>query len=456
MSAKACTLLMFSILVITHVSAQDILQSEFRLDNSCGFATCVVPPTQISSASNSTLYAAVGVNPGNNGQVIVTSADGLCSGVDIYSTQSAGANWSQSCMQPQPGTQPTYWSSMDYGLQNYAYITSVELSLMDGAQERLIVSSSKDGGTTWHTPVALYRASSNINSPQVTVDRNAKSPFKEAVYLISVSHSSFYTAHVNVSHSYDRGRTWSTVTLDSKASPIWEDFPDVAIGNDGTVFAAWIMCKPKNVWGGCGGIRTPILFSKSIDGGVTWSPPMQVAQPTIAPPLGDTALWGIIPNTLAEATNMPVLAVDHSNSANAGTLYMTYYNWTGSQMQVMLMSSRDGGTTWSKPGRVTNSSFGDEFFPWVSVSQDGVVGVTWLDRRNDLTNTNYQPFYAVSQDGGKTFKGHQPLSQNFTVPFIGPPFVSFRNHAWAGKTLYATWLDSSTGEYEVMLGGVQF
>ena len=82
------------------------------------------------------------------------------------------------------------------------------------------------------------------------------------------------------------------------------------------------------------------------------------------------------------------------------------------------------------------------------------VGVTWLDRRKD--RDHYQPYYAISKDGGATFTGDQPLSDVLSDPHIVYDFGAFRTHTWAGNTLYATWTDTRTGIGQIFFGGVQF
>jgi hypothetical protein len=56
----------------------------------------------------------------------------------------------------------------------------------------------------------------------------------------------------------------------------------------------------------------------------------------------------------------------------------------------------------------------DPFFPSLSVSPTGLVGVSWLDRRNDPADVKYQAFAAISTDGGQTFPNnatHQGILQ---------------------------------------------
>src|SRR5205823_4093868 len=75
-----------------------------------------------------------------------------------------------------------------------------------------------------------------------------------------------------------------------------------------------------------------------------------------------------------------------------------------------LAYSADKGKTWSAPAVVNDDrSFADRerkrdhILPAVTVNKDGVVGVTWYDRRESADNLGWRVRMAVSLDGGETF-----------------------------------------------------
>ncbi len=133
----------------------------------------------------------------------------------------------------------------------------------------------------------------------------------------------------------------------------------------------------KAVSNGCGGAAAHVMFSKSTDGGVTWSKAKSISKMTLAPaPCG--ASYGCLPNTNERVSDIPVIAVDASGGAHNGKLYVVDYTWTGSYMKVQVISSTDGGTIWSAPVEVAPASdTHDQFFPWINVDQsNGWVGVS--------------------------------------------------------------------------------
>jgi hypothetical protein len=76
-----------------------------------------------------------------------------------------------------------------------------------------------------------------------------------------------------------------------------------------------------------------------------------------------------------------------------------------------------------------------------------------------LGSDKYQPFFAVSTDGGVTFTGEHSLDNGLSNPSANPnAFGEYRTHVWIGNALYALWQDNHTGgsNFQVAIGGVQF
>src|ERR1051326_6731828 len=161
---------------------------------------------------------------------------------------------------------------------------------------------------------------------------------------------------IGVSHSTDGGATWHLVNVDSQQIyPNLDQFSDLAIGADGTVYVSWMRCTangPTGDCGGdlaigadgtvyvswmrctangptgdCGGTTASQWFSKSTDGGATWSAAVKIHNANLAPD-SCGAFYGCLPNTFERVSNIPVIAIDNSPNTSFGTLYVADYNWT--------------------------------------------------------------------------------------------------------------------------------
>lgn len=193
-----------------------------------------------------------------------------------------------------------------------------------------------------------------------------------------------------------------------------------------------------------------MYWSKSTDGGNTWSKEKAIHQVALAP---DTcnAFYGCLPNTFERIANIPVIAIDNSSTSTHGRLYVMDYNWTGAYMQERVSASADGGKTWGTPVGVTPQADNhDQFFEWINVGPKGLVAATWLDRSLDPANVNYDAFAAISNDGGATFGTNQRLSTVSSNPFddgFGSGFMGdYTGNTWDGKKkLLMSWPDTRSG-----------
>jgi hypothetical protein len=116
------------------------------------------------------------------------------------------------------------------------------------------------------------------------------------------------------------------------------------------------------------------------------------------------------------------IAMDRSSGPRHGWMYLTWLDAVRGYYHVMASVSSDGGKTWSRPVRVDgNVSATDTTNPAIAVNEEGTVGISWNDRRNDRTDRCYQVFFAASVDGGKSFSKNQIISIDFTCPIGTPP-----------------------------------
>jgi hypothetical protein len=272
------------------------------------------------------------------------------------------------------------------------------------------------------------------------IDNNASSPFAGNIYG-SVTQFLFNVTRIAVWRSSDGGANWSPTTAAILPDTTFfdgEGYSHLAICKDGTVYLAYMASSSG------GSAPNEMMFTKSLDGGQTWTSPIRVYTAT---PVSD------LPNTATYVANAPIIAVDNSPAGNS-RLYMTFYNWTGSFMQVLVTYSGDGGNTWSIPVPVAPASAaGDQFKPYVSVSATGSVAVTWLDRRDDPSNVNYRPYLAITRNG--IFSRNAPLANVTSAPLFG---LGFNNsppaNAWSGSTLFTIWPDTRpSGTLQQFIGG---
>ncbi len=423
----------------------------------CSPTPCALPDVQASEGGKPVNEDPIAANPSNAQELLTGGNDYNCSSLlGFFASANGGSTWNHTCMNT-PAADPFGCGDpgVGYDLSGAAYITGIASSNGSCFPGVIIFEKSTDNGKKWSAPaVAVTPLFSGglTDKPWLQVDDNASSPHANALYLsVTQFDATGNDSEISVSHSTNGGTNWTTSAVDKVQvfPPQVDQFSDLAIGTDGTVFVSWMRCTASS--GECSGTQATLLLSKSTDGGSTWSKPVTLATVTLAPDPAHCCFYGQLPNTGERVSEIPVLGIDNSSGTHTGTLYATFYIWTGSFMVVDVASSSNGGSTWGVPVRVTPPGDpNDEFFPWLSVSSGGLVGVTWLDRRDDPANRSYEAFAAISSDGGATFPNlliasaaSSPRNDGFKGGFMG----DYTGNVWdsTGTILYASWMDSRNG-----------
>ncbi|MCX8103805.1 MAG: glycoside hydrolase [Candidatus Bipolaricaulota bacterium] len=276
------------------------------------------------------------------------------------------------------------------------------------------VAKSTDGGKTFSEPVLVGGTDqANFQDKELIAVDNTGSPFDGNVYMAWTEFSPAGPRILFV-RSTDGGKTFSAPLVLSDDISVQGATP--AVGPDGAVYVAWIAFE---------GNERILKMRRSDDGGVSFAEPVIVAQIMRTADAQATrdcrrqALKGGI-----RTLELPSVAVDRSpTSFFCGALYVTYQSdpdGPGPDISdVFLVSSLDGGKTFSPPVRVNDDQTQtDQFMPAVAVAADGTVGVFFYDRRLDSNNFKMDVFFARSRDGGRSF---EPNIRVTDVSFEVPP-----------------------------------
>ena len=420
----------------------------------CSPAPCVLPPTQASEGGGIVTDPLIVTNPLNQKELLLGSFDANCpppSALGFHLSRDGGSSWTRvECMptiiKKNSVWWPTFEPAVGFDRKGNTYVAG-SYSPSEGSGG--FVGVQKNGGK----PVVALRR--NPFESFLTVDTSAHSPRVNSVYVSGVVFINQGNAnHVEVSHSTDGGATWTQAAVDPvQKDPAGDDFTRMAVGKDGTVYVTWLHCPGPGPDTFCADGTSYMMFSKSSDGGDTWSPPRLMTKAQFVAP-------GLLTNTKygERVYNYPAIAVDNSNGSHSGNLYVTMYSWTGTYLRVQVIRSTDGGNTWSQPVALApETAIHDQFFPAISVSPTGLVGVSWLDRRNDPANHNYQAFAAISSDGGQSFGRNWQLTSAFSNPDKAYNWMGdYAGNTWAGGNFIAAWMDSSNGiDMQEVVGGIR-
>lgn len=161
---------------------------------------------------------------------------------------------------------------------------------------------------------------------------------------------------------------------------------------------------------------------------------------------------------------MSGLAIDSSSGPFRGRLYTVWpdarYNH---QTQILMSLSKDKGKTWSSPKMIGNDSTDHDpnkqpnsYMPAIAVNRDGVIGISWYDRRDNPDNIGYYERFVASLDGGATWL---PSVRVSTSPNLAAT-KDIRGET-AGLTadakgeFHPVWIDNRTGTPQMWTAAIK-
>src|SRR5205807_1894582 len=127
---------------------------------------------------------------------------------------------------------------------------------------------SSDNGVSWspaRTVIGPLFAGGITDKEWTEVDHSSASAFKNTIYTSITQFDSASDSAISVSFSRDGGQSFTTKQIDPKQifPNSVDQFSDLAVAKDGTVYVTWIRCPwQSGATGDCGGTTAKILMSK--------------------------------------------------------------------------------------------------------------------------------------------------------------------------------------------------
>lgn len=216
----------------------------------------------------------------------------------------------------------------------------------------------------------------------------------------------WHDSHVQkFSRSTDGGTTWSaTRTVDSGGLGVGADITSDRNGNVYFFYPTTGGSLPKK-----------IRVVKSADGGATFEAGSSVAS---------TKATFDFPIPAMETRRVLVYAsadADRSNGPYANSIYVAWTETSTTENDaepnanhavVRVAFSRDGGATWTvtTPHSSADVASVDRFNQWLAVDGQGRVFVTFYDTRHSSNRTGVDLYFALSVDGAQTWLEPQRLT----------------------------------------------
>lgn len=378
---------------------------------------------------------AIAVNPGNPAQVFAAYQ----AHASVVYSQDGGATWT-----PAKGTAATeYKISGDvaaaydkHGAAILCFIAFDKLGTENywahgATRNGIFIRRSADGGATWEKDAHAVIAQPTQpgipfeDKPGIAAD-DGNSKYAGNLYVGWTEFRLDETV-IKFSRSSDGGVNWSPAIEISSHHGLPRDDNGAVEGFSAAVGADGAVYA---VWAD----GDSLAFTSSRDGGRSFAKSRSILQ---------TAPLYFSAEGLDRANGFPQIGIDPHRGKH-GRLYVTWSDYRTGDVGVYCATSDDGGKKWSAPVRVNSNPVHDgtdQFFQWLSVDPvSGAANVIFYDRRGDEENRKTTVTLARSTDGGATFTNYAWS----TVPFVSTrdEFIGdYTGIAALNNKVYGTWTE---------------
>lgn len=310
------------------------------------------------------------------------------------------------------------------------------------------ISRSSNFGVSWGNYSTVSNSNNNASNFTVT-DDNPLSPFYGTTYTYWTDFSNPNLRVIKFSSSGNGGINWSPAFQINSPTPPYPASQGVSsvAGVDGIVYTVW---RDHEIVSPFVGKR--VGFAKSTNAGANW------IVNNNAFTMNGIRTSSFEPYNI-RVNDFPKLSIDRSGGPRTNWLYVVTpqinQSPAGTDADIILNRSTDGGVTWSQGIRVNQDPVNNgklQFMPVVRVDEFGFINVVYFDNRNTAPDSA-EVYLSRSGDGGDTWEDILLSDHRFKPsPIAGLAGNYAGDHIGitsAALKIFPVWMDNSTGNYQL-------
>ncbi len=317
----------------------------------------------------------------------------------------------------------------------------------------MFANYSTNNGMTWSNNFTIQAGS--VDKNLAGTDDSPTSPYYGRSYVVYVSFASPYPS--KISYTSNGGTSWTApTTILNPVSGYIVRGTDIRTGRNGEVYVCWANGSTGN------GIEDFASFAKSTDGGVTFTGLDNAFDMNGLLVFGT----GFTPYGI-RMNSFPRIDVDRSGGPRDGWIYILVSQKNlapaGSDPDIVLHRSTDGGATWSAGIRVNQDPLNNgkyQFYNAIRVDENGGVNCVYYDNRNTSADSA-EVMLSRSLDGGNTWTDMVVSDHRFKPKSIGTPGIAagyagdYIGVTSGNSKLWPIWMDDVSGLYQAWVSEVQ-
>ncbi len=359
----------------------------------------------------------------------------------IFVSSDTGANWEARDIPLSSRFKESSYSDpyMDFDSFGNLYFISVQSDLNNGSREGIFFGKSTDNGSSWKSDFNFidYNGKENIMLDRPKIYIDKSGVNKNIIYITWIELKAF-DSFIMFSKSTDGGRTFSSPMKLEKNDV---EYCSLISNSKGDLFLIYLKEDEK------------IIVKKSVDDGNSWS--KEIASLKIIPAgiksenqyyIKDSGKNGIRVNSEPAVlmSDNGDLLITYSAAGEGNDISDIYFTRLKTDINEI-----------EKPSRVnSDKTRNDQFLPAIAADEYGNFVIIYQDSRNDINNVKTETYASVSTDGGINFYDEKISTDGYNSSLVAVDkyMGDYNSCVFSDNKFIGVWTDGRNDNLDIYAG----